>query len=200
MKINSSDFLASSPSYTKCPKPTMPEYAFVGRSNVGKSSLINMLLEKKQLAKTSQTPGKTQLINHFIINSNWYLVDLPGYGFAKLAKSKRSEFSKLIRDYVEFRENLICLFVLIDSRHKPQQNDLQFMQWLGERQIPFAMIFTKTDKLTKGKLSDNIEDYKKTMLEQWNSLPEIFITSSELKTGREEILSYIDRLNNSVEF
>jgi GTP-binding protein len=200
VKITSSEFLASNTGYDKCPEPKMPEYAFVGRSNVGKSSLINMLLDRKQLAKTSQTPGKTQLINHFIINTNWYLVDLPGYGFAKTSKSKRSDFQRIIKDYTEFRQNLICLFVLVDSRHKPQSNDLLFMQWLGEKQIPFAMIFTKSDKVPKMKLTENIELYKTKMLENWEKLPEIFITSSETKLGREEILAYIEKLNKSVVF
>ena len=200
MRIFSSEFIASYTGFDKCPDPKLPEYAFVGRSNVGKSSLINMLLDKKQLAKTSQTPGKTQLINFFLINEKWYLVDLPGYGYAKIAKTKRKDFQKLIKDYAEYRLNLICLFVLIDARHKPQNNDLLFMQWLGEKQIPFAMIFTKTDKLSKTQLENNIELYKTTMLNKWESLPEIFITSSETKLGQEETLAYIEKLNNSVEF
>jgi len=200
VKINSAEFVASYTGFDKCPDTKLPEYAFVGRSNVGKSSLINMLLERKQLAKTSQTPGKTQLINHFLINGKWYLVDLPGYGFAKISKSKRGEFSRIIKDYTEFRQSLVCLFVLIDSRHEPQNNDLLFMQWLGEKQIPFAMIFTKSDKLTKSKLAENMEVYKKTMLEKWETLPELFISSSETKLGREEILSYIQKLNTTVEF
>ncbi len=200
MKINSAEFVASNTGFDKCPEAKLPEYAFVGRSNVGKSSLINMLLERKQLAKTSQTPGKTQLINHFIINTNWYLVDLPGYGYAKIAKSKREEFPKLIKDYCEFRPNLVCIFILIDSRHKPQNNDLQFMEWLGEKQIPFAMIFTKSDKLAKTKLEESIALYKATMLESWETLPEIFITSSETKLGRDDVLNYIENLNNTVVF
>jgi len=200
VKITSSEFLASNTGYDKCPEPKMPEYAFVGRSNVGNSSLLNMLLDRKQLAKTSQTPGKTQLINHFIINSNWYLVDLPGYGFAKTSKSKRSDFQRIIKDYIEYRQNLICLFVLVDSRHKPQNNDLLFMQWLGEKQIPFAMIFTKSDKVPKMKLAEYIELYKTKMLESWETLPEIFITSSETKLGREEILAYIEKLNKTAVF
>jgi len=200
VKIKTAEFIASYPGFDKCPDAKLPEYAFVGRSNVGKSSLINMLLERKQLAKTSQTPGKTQLINQFIINSNWYLVDLPGYGYAKIAKTKRKDFQKLIKDYVEYRPNLVCLFVLIDSRHEPQDNDLLFMQWLGEKQIPFAMIFTKSDKLAKSKLAENIELFKKTMLEKWEALPEIFISSSETKLGREEVLTFINKLNKTVEF
>lgn len=200
MKIKTAEFIASYPGFDKCPDAKLHEYAFVGRSNVGKSSLINMLLERKQLAKTSQTPGKTQLINQFIINSNWYLVDLPGYGYAKIAKTKRKDFQKLIKDYIEYRPNLVCLFVLIDSRHEPQENDLLFMQWLGEKQIPFAIIFTKSDKLAKSKLEENIVLYKSTLLEKWETLPEIFISSSETKLGQEEILSYIDKLNKTVEF
>jgi len=200
VKVVSSEFLASYPSFDKCPEPKLPEYAFVGRSNVGKSSLINMLLDKKQLAKTSQTPGKTQLINHFLINGKWYLVDLPGYGYAKIAKTKRKDFQRLIKDYIEFRLNLVCLFVLVDSRHKPQNNDLLFMQWLGEKQVPFSIVFTKTDKLPKMKLAENIELYKTTMLDKWESLPEIFTTSSETKLGQEEILNYIEKLNRSVDF
>lgn len=178
----------------------MPEYAFVGRSNVGKSSLINMLLERKQIAKTSQTPGKTQLINHFLINGNWYLVDLPGYGFAKISKSKRSDFSKIIKDYSEYRKNLVCLFVLVDSRHKPQKNDLLFIEWLGEKQIPFSIVFTKTDKLAKLTREKNIEEYKKVLLTDWETLPGIFITSSETSLGREDILNYIEKLNAVVKF
>jgi len=178
----------------------MHEYAFVGRSNVGKSSLINMLLERKQIAKTSQTPGKTQLINHFLINGKWYLVDLPGYGFAKISKSKRGEFSRIIKDYTEFRQNLVCLFVLVDSRHKPQNNDLNFLEWLGEKGIPFAIIFTKTDKLAKSVKEKNIEDYKNELLTDWETLPEMFITSSETGLGREDILNYIEKLNKEVKF
>jgi len=200
VNIVSAEFLQSNTSYDKCPEPNMHEYAFVGRSNVGKSSLINMLLERKQIAKTSQTPGKTQLINHFLINGKWYLVDLPGYGFAKISKSKRGEFSRIIKDYTEFRNNLVCLFVLIDSRHKPQNNDLNFLEWLGEKEIPFAIVFTKTDKLAKSVKEKNIEEYKKELLTDWETLPEMFITSSETGLGREEILNYIDKLNKEVKF
>jgi len=159
-----------------------------------------MLLERKQIAKTSQTPGKTQLINHFLINGKWYLVDLPGYGFAKISKSKRGEFSRIIKDYTEFRNNLVCLFVLIDSRHKPQNNDLNFLEWLGEKEIPFAIVFTKTDKLAKSVKEKNIEEYKKELLTDWETLPEMFITSSETGLGREEILNYIEKLNKEVKF
>lgn len=200
MNIVSAEFIQSNVSYDKCPEPNMPEYAFVGRSNVGKSSLINMLLERKQIAKTSQTPGKTQLINHFLINRNWYLVDLPGYGFAKISKSKRSDFSKIIKDYSEYRKNLVCLFVLVDSRHKPQKNDLLFIEWLGEKQIPFSIVFTKTDKLAKLTREKNIEEYKKVLLTDWETLPGIFITSSETSLGREDILNYIEKLNAVVKF
>ena len=197
MEIKSAEFIASYTSYKDCPKDDKLEYAFVGRSNVGKSTLINMLVDKKKLAKTSQSPGKTQLINHFIINEEWYLVDLPGYGFAKVSKSMRKDFNKLIKDYCEYRQNLVCLFVLIDSRHKPQKNDLEFMEWLGEKQVPFCMIFTKVDKLSSSALNKNLQLYKKEMLKKWESLPEIFITSSEQKLGRSEILSLIEKVNNS---
>ncbi|HSH51682.1 MAG TPA: ribosome biogenesis GTP-binding protein YihA/YsxC [Bacteroidales bacterium] len=195
MDIKSAGFVSSFTGYQQCPDSNIPEYAFVGRSNVGKSSLINMLLDRKNLAKTSQTPGKTQLINFFLINDSWHLVDLPGYGFAKIKKSIRKDFNRIIKDYAEFRTNLICLFVLIDARHKPQKNDLQFMQWLGESQIPFSIIFTKTDKLKELALERNIQFYKEELLKEWESLPEIFLTSTENKRGRNELLDYIDRLN-----
>lgn len=198
MKINSAEFVSSYTNYKDCPESTMPEYAFVGRSNVGKSSLINMLVDRKKLAKTSQSPGKTQLINLFLINKDWYLTDLPGYGYAKVAKSIRKDFNKLIKDYVEYRKNLMCLFVLLDSRHAPQQNDLQFMRWLGEKRIPFSMIFTKTDKLSSSALNKNLNHYKKEMLKDWESLPSIFSTSAEQKIGRNEILDFIEKINKSV--
>jgi GTP-binding protein len=198
MDIKSAEFIASYTSYSDCPGDKLPEYAFVGRSNVGKSSLINMLVDQKKLAKTSQSPGKTQLINHFLINGNWYLVDLPGYGFAKVSKSIRKDFNKLIKDYSEFRESMMCLFVLIDSRHEPQKNDLEFMEWLGEKQIPFSMIFTKIDKLSSSALKQNILNYKKEMLKKWETLPEIFLTSSEKNIGRNEILTFIENINQSV--
>ncbi|HRW62111.1 MAG TPA: ribosome biogenesis GTP-binding protein YihA/YsxC [Bacteroidales bacterium] len=197
MDIKSAQFISSSPSYDKCPEPDFPEYAFVGRSNVGKSSLINMLLQQN-LAKTSQTPGKTQLINVFLVNENWYLADLPGYGYAKVSKSARRGFGKLIKDYAEKRENLYCLFVLIDSRHKPQNNDLEFIRWIGESQIPFALIFTKADKLSKTAVNNNVEAFKNEMLKEWEELPAIFITSSEKKMGRDEVLSYIENINLAV--
>lgn len=198
MEIKSAEFIASYPNYKDCPKDKLPEYAFVGRSNVGKSSLINMLMERKKLAKTSQSPGKTQLINHFIVNDNWYLVDLPGYGYAKVSKSIRKDFSKLINEYALHRENLMCVFVLLDARHAPQKNDLGFMRWLGENQVPFVMVFTKADKLSSSAVNKNILNYKKEMLKEWEALPEVFITSSEQKLGRSEILGYIDRINKSV--
>jgi len=199
MEIKSAEFIASYTTYSDCPEPVIPEYAFVGRSNVGKSSLINMLMDRKKLAKTSQSPGKTQLINSFFINKKWYLVDLPGYGYAKVAKSIRKDFNKLIKDYAEFRKNLMCLFVLLDSRHAPQQNDLEFMRWLGEKQIPFVMIFTKTDKLSSSAFNKNLMHYKKEMLKSWEVLPELFVTSSEQKIGRTEILSFISKVNESAD-
>lgn len=195
MNIKSAEFVSSYTDYKQCPEDPIPEYAFVGRSNVGKSSLINMLLDRRSLAKTSQTPGKTQLINFFLINKSWHLVDLPGYGFAKVKKTIRKDFNRIIKDYAEFRANLVCLFVLIDSRHEPQKNDLQFMQWLAEKQVPFAIIFTKTDKLKESALERNIKFYKEEMLKEWEFLPEIFLTSAENKSGRNELLDYIDRLN-----
>ena len=179
----------------KCPEPTIPEYAFVGRSNVGKSSLINMMMDKKQLAKVSQSPGKTRLINHFLINSTWYLVDLPGYGYAKVSKSDRQVFTKMIKDYVERRENLMCLFVLIDSRHEPQKLDLEFLRYLGEAEVPFAIVFTKSDKQSAKILDKKIELYKNELLKEWEVLPEIFMTSAVKKTGSKEILSYINNIN-----
>ncbi|MAW21265.1 MAG: YihA family ribosome biogenesis GTP-binding protein [Flavobacteriales bacterium] len=195
MKIKSAEFVISNTNYKICPTPEIPEYAFIGRSNVGKSSLINALANNRKLAKTSGNPGKTQLINHFLINNNWYLVDLPGYGFARVSKVKRAEFHNMISEYLLNRLNLICLFVLIDSRHKPQQIDQEFMKWLAEKRIPFTIVFTKSDKLGKTALSDNIKKYKATMLQQWEWLPEIFITSAEKKEGLNGILTYIERLN-----
>ncbi len=173
----------------------MPEYAFIGRSNVGKSSLINMLVNNNKLAKTSGKPGKTQLINHFIINDNWYLVDLPGYGYAKVSKKDRRVWSGFIKDYIMKRENLMNLFVLIDSRHEPQKNDLEFMENLGINGIPFAMIFTKIDKLSQTQLKKNIENYKKKMLETWEFLPPVFLSSANDKRGKEDILNFIEDTN-----
>ena len=195
MKIKTAEFVMSNTDYRMCPAPKMPEYAFIGRSNVGKSSLINSLANNRKLAKTSRKPGKTQLINHFIINKSWYLVDLPGYGFAKTSKTKRVEFHNMINNYLLNRENLICLFVLIDSRHNPQAIDQEFMEFLAEEKIPFALTFTKGDKLTKNELLKNIEDYKASMLKKWEKLPEVFITSAEKKTGLLKITTYIENLN-----
>ena len=190
--VKKAEFIQSSANVSQCPKPDKPEFAFIGRSNVGKSSLINMLCQRKGLAKTSGSPGKTRLINHFLINDAWYLVDLPGYGYAKVSKKDRASFMKLIYSYFEQRENLVNAFVLIDSRHEPQKNDLEFMEWLGLRHIPFAMIFTKIDKLSSSELRKNTEAYKKEMLKGWESLPPIFMTSSEHRLGRNEVLDYVD--------
>ncbi|MBU8892684.1 MAG: ribosome biogenesis GTP-binding protein YihA/YsxC [Bacteroidales bacterium] len=198
MEIKSAEFISSYVTYKDCPESKSPEYAFVGRSNVGKSSLINMLMERKKLAKTSQSPGKTQLINQFLINGSWVLTDLPGYGYAKVAKSQRKDFNKLINEYALYRENLMCMFVLLDSRHDPLKNDLGFMKWLGENQVPFAMIFTKSDKLSDSAVTKNISNYRKEMLKEWEELPEIFITSTENRNGRTELLDFIDKINNSV--
>ncbi len=197
MKIKNAQFVISNTNYKLCPKENMPEYAFIGRSNVGKSSLINALVNNKNLAKTSGKPGKTQLINHFIINNNWYLVDLPGFGYAKISKEKRKEFETMISNYLLNRKNLVCLFVLIDSRHKPQSIDQEFMQWLAKKEIPFAIVFTKSDKLGKNILQKNIDFYKSEMLKEWEELPDLFITSSEQKKGTEEIKDFIEKLNLS---
>lgn len=196
MKIKTAEFVISNTNYKICPAPDIPEYAFIGRSNVGKSSLINALVNNKKLAKTSGKPGKTRLINHFLINQAWYLVDLPGYGFAKTSKSKRAEFHNMISKYLLNRTNLMCLFVLIDCRHNPQAIDQEFMQWLSENKIPFVLTFTKADKLGKTALSKNIEEYKSEMLVEWEKLPEIFITSAEKKTGTSRIAEFIHYLNN----
>ena len=198
MVIKSAEFVISNGQVSKCPTTGLPEYAFIGRSNVGKSSLINMLTGRKGLAMTSQKPGKTQLINHFIINDAWYLVDLPGYGYARLSKDGREKLKKMIEDYTLERKELICLFVLVDARHDPQKIDLEFIEWLGEEGVPFALVFTKADKLTKGKLAANIEGYKARLRQQWEELPPLFITSSEERLGREELLDYIDGINASL--
>lgn len=198
MVIKSAEFVISNSQVSKCPTTGLPEYAFIGRSNVGKSSLINMLTGRKGLAMTSQKPGKTQLINHFIINDAWYLVDLPGYGYARLSKDGREKLKKMIEDYTLERKELICLFVLVDTRHDPQKIDLEFIEWLGEEGVPFALVFTKADKLTKGKLAANIEGYKARLRQQWEELPPLFITSSEERFGREELLDYIDGINASL--
>jgi len=195
MTIKTAEFVISSTNYRKCPVPKIPEYAFIGRSNVGKSSLINALVNQNNLAKTSGNPGKTQLINHFIINKQWYLVDLPGFGYAKISKSKRAEFHDMISEYLLNRANLMCLFVLIDCRHKPQQIDQEFMQWLSEKKIPFVMVFTKGDKLGKNALIQNIEYYKNEMLKQWEKLPQVFVTSAEKKESTEKITEFIGTLN-----
>ncbi len=195
MQIKSADFIISNTDYTLCPKADMPEYAFIGRSNVGKSSLINLITNKKQLAKISGKPGKTQLINHFLINKEWYLVDLPGYGYATVSKTQKQEFQKIIFSYLENREDLMCLFVLLDCRHKPQKIDLEFMKWLGEKQIPFLMIFTKIDKLGKTALKKNIENYKTEMLKQWEKIPQTFFASVPKRKGSKEILDFIEKTN-----
>ena len=183
---------------TKCPKEKLIEYAFIGRSNVGKSSLINMLMQKKSLAKTSGRPGKTQLINHFLINKNWFLVDLPGYGYARVSKSSKRIFQKFITQYFSKRQQLALAFVLIDCRHKPQKVDLEFMQWMGENQVPFSIIFTKQDKMKPNALIKNIEDYKLKMLESWEEMPNYFITSSSNGTGRDKVLNYMSEINSLV--
>lgn len=196
MKITSAEFVISNSEVAKCPDSKLPEYAFIGRSNVGKSSLINMLTERKNLAKTSGRPGKTQLINHFLINKSWHLVDLPGYGYARVSKSAKKTFQKFITAYFEKREQMICAFVLIDSRHKPQPIDLEFMEWLGEHQVPFCIIFTKADKLKPKALERNINDYQAQMLQTWTEMPQYFITSSSSGMGRDEVLDYIDNINS----
>ena len=195
MKIKSAEFVISNTDYKLCPKERYPEYAFIGRSNVGKSSLINALVDRKNLAKISGKPGKTQLINHFKINNNWFLVDLPGYGYASTSKTNREIFKKMINKYLFNKKNLICLFVLLDIRHKPQSIDLEFMQRMGKEEIPFVMVFTKSDKISQTQISKNIKHYKTEMLKQWEYLPEIFITSSENKNGISEILKFIEKYN-----
>jgi GTP-binding protein len=195
MKVTEAIFLQSNTDYEKCPKPDKPEYAFIGRSNVGKSSLINALVQKKNLAKTSQTPGKTQLINHFQIDKKWYLVDLPGYGYAKVSKTDREKFEKMIHEYLENRENLIYTFVLVDIRHEPQKLDMEFMNNLGEQGIPFCIVFTKADKLSQTAVNKSLEVYQAQMLETWEEMPQFFVTSSVNGSGRDEILATIDSLN-----
>lgn len=182
----------------KCPKSMLPEYAFIGRSNVGKSSLINMLTNRKSLAKTSGRPGKTQLINHFLINKNWHLVDLPGYGYARVSKTAKKTFQKFITQYFNHREQLVTAFVLVDIRHTPQPVDLDFMRWLGENGIPFSIIFTKADKLKPNAIERHINDYKEVLLETWEEMPNYFITSSSKSIGKENLLEYIDTLNTSM--
>jgi len=198
MKIKSAEFVISNQDVNKCPNNNIPEYAFIGRSNVGKSSLINMLTGRKSLAKTSGRPGKTQLINHFIINKNWYLVDLPGYGYAKVSKSSKKTFQRFITAYFENRKQLVSAFVLIDIRHEPQPIDLNFMEWLGEHMIPFSIIFTKADKLKPKAIENHIEAYKAILLETWEELPSYFITSSSKSIGKEDLLNYIEAINFEV--
>lgn len=198
MEITSAEFVVSNSRADMCPKTHLPEYAFIGRSNVGKSSLINMLTKNPKLAMTSSTPGKTLLINHFLVNKEWYLVDLPGYGYAQRGKKMMEKIQKLIEYYVLEREEMTCLFVLLDSRLEPQKIDLEFMEWLGENGVPFAMIFTKADKQSAGKTRANVEHYLDVMKRQWEELPPYFISSSEKKTGRKEILDYIEGVNRSL--
>lgn len=197
MIIHSATFIKSSPSLKDCPSPDRPEFGFIGRSNVGKSSLINMITGWSKLAKTSAQPGKTRTINHFLINESWYLVDLPGYGYAKVPISQRDKWIKQTENYILKRDNLVCLFVLIDSRHKPQPSDLKFMELLGNNGIPFARVFTKSDKLTKAALEKSVNLYDKAMLENWESLPVTFISSAIDKKGREQILDYIEESANN---
>ncbi|PKP11597.1 MAG: YihA family ribosome biogenesis GTP-binding protein [Bacteroidetes bacterium HGW-Bacteroidetes-4] len=195
MEIQKAEFVISNTDYKKCPEANMPEYAFIGRSNVGKSSLINMLANHSKLAKVSGQPGKTQLINHFIIDNKWYLVDLPGYGYAKVSKKMRTKWQAFIQDYLLMRTNLYCVFVLLDSRLEPQKIDMEFLEWLGTHGIPLALAFTKADKLSKTALAKNIAVYKKELLKNWEQLPQYFITSAETKLGKEELLGYIHQIN-----
>ncbi|HBB49017.1 MAG TPA: YihA family ribosome biogenesis GTP-binding protein [Flavobacteriaceae bacterium] len=195
MEVKSAEFVMSNSAVDKCPNQPLPEYAFIGRSNVGKSSLINMLVQRKSLAKTSGRPGKTQLINHFIINKNWFLVDLPGYGYARVSKKSKKTFQKFITQYFEKRKQLVLAFVLVDIRHEPQQIDLDFMAYLGNEQIPFHIIFTKADKLKPKACSLAVERYSEKLLEFWEEMPQYFVTSSAHNTGREDLLQYIEQLN-----
>ncbi len=199
MIIKDAHFVSSNSKIDKLPKDNMPEYAFIGRSNVGKSSLINALVQRKGLAKTSSTPGKTIAINHFVVNNSWYLVDLPGYGYAQRSKKSREEWRVILANYISRRRNLICTFVLVDSRIEPQDSDVGFMEWLGENQVPFCIVFTKADKISKAELNRNVEAYKQRLLEDWEELPQLFITSSETKLGREEILDFIEGQNKELE-
>ena len=198
MEIKQATFVVSNTQVAKCPTHKLPEYAFIGRSNVGKSSLINMLTNHKGLAKTSSKPGKTQLINHFLINKEWYLVDLPGYGYAKVSKQSKKTFQQFITDYFKKRRELINAFVLVDIRHEPQKIDLEFMQWLGENAIPFAIVFTKADKLTEKQIQEHVASYSEILLQQWEEMPPYFITSSENRLGKEDLLSYIETINQSL--
>lgn len=198
MEITSAEFVISNTDVKKCPGGTFPEYAFIGRSNVGKSSLINMLTGRKGLAMTSATPGKTMLINHFLINKNWYIVDLPGYGYAKRGQKGQEQIQRIIETYILQREQMTCLFVLVDSRHEPQSIDLAFIEWLGENGVPFAIVFTKADKLKGGRINSNIRHYLEKLREQWEELPPHFITSSENRMGRDELLGYIEQINKEI--
>ncbi len=198
MEIKSAEFVISNSSVGKCPSTDIPEYAFIGRSNVGKSSLINMLANNKKLAKTSATPGKTLLINHFLINHEWYLVDLPGYGYSKTSKKEQEKLRQIIFSYILRREQMTNLFVLVDSRHEPQKIDMEFIEWLGENGIPFSIVFTKTDKPKRAELQANVAAYLEVLKEQWEELPPYFMTSSVNKTGRTELLDYIEGINKSL--
>lgn len=198
MEISSAEFIMSNTDFRKCPDTSFPEYAFIGRSNVGKSSLINMLTGRKGLAMTSATPGKTLLINHFLINKNWYLVDLPGYGYAKRGQKMQEQIRQIIESYILYRRQMTCLFLLIDSRLEPQRIDLNFIEWLGENGIPFAIVFTKADKLAYNKLNTNIRIYVERLKEQWEELPPYFVTSAEHRTGRQELLDYIEHINKEL--
>ncbi|CDF80673.1 ribosome biogenesis GTP-binding protein YsxC/Eng B [Formosa agariphila KMM 3901] len=198
MQIKSAEFVVSNSDVSKCPKDRIPEYAFIGRSNVGKSSLINMLTNRKSLAKTSGRPGKTQLINHFLINKTWFLVDLPGYGYARVSKSAKKTFQKFITEYFSKRAQLISAFVLVDIRHKPQPVDLEFMTWLGEHGIPFSIIFTKADKLKPMAIENHVNDYRDVLLETWEDMPNYFVTSSSKEIGKDELLQYIDDTNSNL--
>lgn len=198
MQIKSAEYLISSALVSQCPKGNLPEYAFIGRSNVGKSSLINMLTGNGKLAKTSATPGKTMLINHFVINKEWYLVDLPGYGFAKRSKKEQEKLEHMISSYILEREQMTNLFLLIDVRHDPQKIDLEFMEWLGENGVPFSIVFTKADKLGPGRVKMNVNSYLKALTEQWEELPPYFVTSAETRQGRDEVLGYIEQINRSL--
>ncbi|MES2426704.1 MAG: ribosome biogenesis GTP-binding protein YihA/YsxC [Bacteroidota bacterium] len=199
MIIKSADFICSNTQISKLPPPVKPEYAFIGRSNVGKSSLINMLTGKKGLAKTSQTPGKTQLINHFLVNDNWYIVDLPGYGYARASKTKKADWNKFIQQYLDKRESLQCVMVLIDSRLDPQKIDIEFCNWLGEKGLSFVLVFTKADKQSSLKTDQSVAKFKKALLETFDEVPQIFITSAELHAGRDEILGFISTINQDFE-
>ena len=198
MPIRSATFVMSNSDVSKCPKGTLPEYAFIGRSNVGKSSLINALCNQKHLAKTSARPGKTQLINHFLINDNWHLVDLPGYGYARVSKSQKKVFQKFITQYFKQRKQLICAFILIDIRHEPQPIDREFMKWMGTAEIPFQIVFTKADKISPKTVQSKIEDYFKVLAEDWAFFPEYYVTSAEKRSGLEPLVSYIEQLNKTL--